>query len=382
MFLSENTPLVAVDIGSHSVKVAQLAKLKKGDQFELMNFGVMPLEEESVVDGVVKKPDEVVETLTQLLKAEKIQTSFAVSSVAGEAVIVKKIKVPVMPEEELLESIDQEAEQYIPFDIEDVRIDFQILGGEKRAEKIADEETVSDEESGQTPVEDSLEGEEGNEEKMEILLVAVQRDIIESRTDVLMDAGLKPVIVDLDVFALVNAVNLSTDISSMGAIALVDMGDSFTHLNILMNGVSVLSRDIPIGGGQCSRRLTHKLEVPASQVDAVKLGKLPAGVESENVVEIILNSHEKILEEVKKSFEFFGTTSGTQVSKMFISGGGALIRGTDGYFSEHLEVPVEILDPMKALKINPKQFDQELIETLAPLSAVVVGLATRRFDYK
>ena len=379
MFLSKETQLVAVDIGSHSIKVAQLARTKKADQFELLSFGLMPLEEESVVDGVVKKPDEVAEALTQLIKAEKVQTRFAVSSVSGEAVIVKKIKVPVMSREELVEAINHEAEQYIPFDIDDVRIDFQILepSRDKSLAGFAKEselETASDSD-------DLLEGDADDEGKMEILLVAVQKDIIESRTDVLLDAGLKPVIIDLDVFAMVRAAHLLRDPGTMGAVALVDFGDSFTHLNILLDGVSVLVRDIPLGGGVCSRKMVSKLEIVADQVTDLKLGKIPPNIESADVIEIIVSNNEKILEELKKSFEFFNATSKARVESMLISGGGALIRGMDAYFSEKLKVPVEVLDPMKAIKVNPKQFDVEAIKVLSPLSAVALGLATRRFDY-
>ena len=351
MFLSSNTPLVAVDIGSYSIKVAQLNQDKSG-QFELAHFAVMPLEEESVVVGVVKKPDEVAETLAKLLKTEKIQTRFAISSVAGEAVIVKKIKVPVRSKEELEETIEQEAEQYIPFDIDEVKIDFQIMesapneamaatgpqGESMKMDNFGDQKMEMDEEDG---------------EKMEILLVAVQRRLIDSRMDVLTDIGLKPVIIDLDTFALVNAVNLSTDISAMGAVALMDMGDSFTHLIILTKEIPALTRDIPMGGGYCSRRLMKNLEVPYVQTPHLKAGEIPSGIEKEVVIEAIIHSHERILEEVKKSFEFFSTTSNTQVEKLFISGGGALIAGTDEYFAEHLQVPVEVLDPMKHINFTP-----------------------------
>ncbi|NIQ02893.1 MAG: type IV pilus assembly protein PilM, partial [Nitrospinaceae bacterium] len=181
MFLSEKTPLVAVDIGSHSIKLAQLIGAK--NRFELKNFGIMPLKEGCIVDGMIRRPDEVIEAVTTLLKAEKVSTKYSVASVAGEAVIIKKIQVPAMSEEELAESIHWEAEQYIPFDIDDVSLDYQVLNPRVKAD-------------------------EDEEEKMEILLVAVQNEIIDSRRDILLDAGLRPVIIDLDVFALVNALSL------------------------------------------------------------------------------------------------------------------------------------------------------------------------------
>ncbi len=368
MFLDENTPLVAVDIGSHSAVIAQLNLIK--GRYELMNLGVLPLEEESVVGGVVKKPDEVVDALKQLVKAEKIQCTHAVTSVAGEAVITKKIKVPVMSEEELAQNIAKEAEQYIPFDIDDVRIDFQVLGSAQN-----DQNSEDDQEEEESTFEE-------DEDKMEILLVAVQNEIIESRADVLVEAGLKPVIVDLDAFAMVNALSLTTNLSSMGAVALIDLGDSFTHLNIVTNGVTSLVRDIPMGGGYCSHRMMSKLEVPFKQTVKMKRGELPNNIKKESVLEILTFSFEKVLEEMDKSFEFFSTSTNEQVKRIFICGGGALIPGVDNLLADHFRIPIEIVNPLKSVKANPKKFDQETLNNLGTLATVAIGLATRRFDYK
>ncbi len=318
IFLNEDTPLVAVDIGSHSAVIAQLSLVK--GQYELMNLGILPLEEESVVDGVVKKPDEVVDTLKQLVKAENIKCTHAVASVAGEAVITKKIKVPVMSEEELANNIAQEAEQYIPFDIDDERIDFQILGSVQKNQNGED---------GQLDDEGVL---EEDEDKMEILLVAVQNEIIDSRADVL---------VDLDAFAMINALSLTTDLSSMGSVALVDLGDSFTHLNIVNNGITSFVRDIPMGGGYCSRRMMSKLEVPFKQTTKMKRGKIPSNIDKESVIEILTFSFEKVLEEMDKSFEFFSTSSNEQIKRIFICGGGALIPGVDNLLADHFKIPVQ-----------------------------------------
>lgn len=267
MFLSKKTPLVAVDMGSHSIKLVQLAELK-GGEFELVSLGMMPLEEGSIVEGSIKDPGQVSEALASLIKAEKIQSNFVVASVSGEAVFIKKIKIPQMTEEELSEKITEEAEQYIPFDINDVALDFQILGpaNGNPNQPNEDEKTVEDEKS---PAD---ENQESDEAMVEALLVAVQRDVIDERTDVLLEAGLKPAIIDLDVFALMNAARLNKDLSAMGAVALIDLGDSFTHVNILQNGSIGYTRDIPIGGGYCSTMLMSKFQIPFSQTHKMKGG--------------------------------------------------------------------------------------------------------------
>ena len=225
MFLSKKTQLVAIDIGSSSIKLVQLSELK-GGEFELTHFGMMPLTEDCIVEGVIKKPDLVAKALTNLIKAEKIQSRYAVSAVAGEAVFIKKIKVPVMSEGEISEKITQEAEQYIPFDIDDVALDFQLLGTVK-ADKAEESDSSKDSEFNGESQNNYLQREDSNEETdeemMEVLLVAVQRTVIDERTDILLEAGLKPAIIDLNVFALMNAAQLTNDLSSMGITALIDL---------------------------------------------------------------------------------------------------------------------------------------------------------------
>ena len=371
MFLSKKTPLVAIDMGSHSIKLLQLAQLKNGS-FELVSLGIMPLEQGSIVEGAIKDPDQVAEALKNLVKAEKIQSNFVVASVSGEAVFVKKIKVPEMSEDELAEKITEEAEQYIPFDINDVALDYQILG------RINGKLNQQEEQANKSSNEDS---EDQDPSMMEVLLVAVQRDVIEERTDVLLEAGLKPAIIDLDVFALMNAARLNKDLTAMGSTALIDLGDSFTHLNILQKGSIGYTRDIPIGGGYCSTMLMSKFQVPFNQTHRMKGGYMPDGVKEDDVLALIIQGYKKVFDEIQKSFKYFHTLSSTPVERILLSGGGCLINGIDAYMSDFLKVPVEHLDPMQGIKVNFRKFNREMITELTRLSTVAMGLATRRFDY-
>ena len=382
MFLSKKSPLVAIDIGSSSIKLVQLTEFKEG-QYELTRFGMMPLDEECIVEGAIKKPELVADALKNLIKAEKIQSRYAVSAVAGEAVFIKKIKVPVMSEEELSAKITQEAEQYIPFDIDDVALDFQILGAidtdeDEESENSEESESADDSQDNDEQKEDS--NEEG--EMMEALLVAVQKEVIDERTDILLEAGLKPAIIDLDVFALMNAAQLTTDLSTMGTIALIDLGDSFTHINIIQDGTMGYTRDIPIGGGYLTNMLMSKFQIPFKQTLDIKRGKFSSDIKEEEVVEVIVRAYKKVLAEVQKSFEYFSTLSDHKIERVLLCGGGSMIRGLDGFFADYLKMPVEILDPMQGVKINRKNFDQSLIDEMSGLSTVALGLATRRFDHK
>jgi type IV pilus assembly protein PilM len=328
---------------------------------------MMPLEQGSIVEGAIKDPDQVSEALVDLVKAEKIQSNFVVASVSGEAVFVKKIKVPELPEEELSKKITEEAEQYIPFDINDVELDYQVLGKVNGNGSQSEEQGPADEGEYSAMV--------------EALLVAVQRDVIDERTDVLLKAGLKPAIIDLEVFALMNAARLNKDLTAMGATALIDLGDSFTHVNILQKGSINYTRDISIGGGYCSTMLMSKFQVPFSQTHRMKGGHLPDGVDKDEVLALIVQGYKKVFDEIQKTFEYFHTFSNTPVERILLSGGGCLINGMDNFMADFLKVPVEYLDPMQGVKINPKNFDQEMIAELTGLSTVAMGLATRRFNY-
>ena len=383
MFLSKKSPLVAIDIGSSSIKLVQLTEFKEG-QYELTRFGMMPLDAECIVEGAIKKPDQVADALKNLIKAEKIQSRYVVSAVAGEAVFIKKIKVPVMSEEELSAKITQEAEQYIPFDIDDVALDFQILGtinADKEEDSEDSEEPKPTDDSSQDNDEQKEDSNEGGE-MMEALLVAVQRDIIDERTNILLEADLKPAIIDLDVFALMNAAQLTADLSTMGTIALIDLGDSFTHINIIQDGAMGYTRDIPVGGGYLTNLLMSKFQVPFQKTLDIKRGKFSSDIKEEEVIEIIVLAYKKVLEEVQNSFENFSILSDHKIERILLCGGGSMIRGLDEFFADYLKVPVEILDPMQGVKVNPKNFHQSLIDEMSGLSTVALGLATRRFNYK
>jgi type IV pilus assembly protein PilM len=385
MFLSKKTPLVAIDIGSSSIKLVQLTEFKEG-QYELTHFGMMPLDKECIVEGAIKKPGQVVDALKNLIKAEKIKGRYAVSAVAGEAVFIKKIKVPVMSEKKLSKKITQEAEQYIPFDIDDVVLDFQTLGkiNDNKEEKSGDfvdlEESISTDNSPQRKGEQKKESSDEGE-MMEALLVAVQRGVIDERTDILLEAGLKPAIIDLDLFALMNAAQLTNDLSSMGTVALIDLGDSFTHINIIQNGIIGYTLDIPVGGGYLTNMLMSKFKVPFEQVLAIKRGNFSPDVREEEVIETINQAYKNILEEIQKYFDYFRTLSNHKMEKVLLCGGGSMIRGLDDYCADYLKVPVEILNPMQGVKVNPKVFNQPLINEMSGLSTVALGLARRKFDY-
>ena len=221
MFGSKKKQVIGLDVGTHSIKLVQLRNT--GKEWELLNFGIMPLEPEAIVDGAIMDASSIVEAVRNLLEMEKITTRNVVTAVSGTSVIVKKIKLPFMTEEELSESIEWEAEQYIPFDISDVNIDFQILEG------------------GFLP-------DERDSDQMDVLLVAVKREKIDDYTNLILEAGLNPVIVDVDAFAIENSYELNYGINEEEIVALVDLGAAVMDINILKGGITAFTRDISLGG--------------------------------------------------------------------------------------------------------------------------------------
>jgi len=199
--------IVGVDIGSSAVKAVELkVGGKGGDEFQLLNIGVESLPPEAIVDGAIMDAGAVIDAIQRLFQENKIKTPDVATGVSGNAVIVKKISLPQMSAEELSESIHWEAEQYIPFDIQDVSLDYEVLEGG---------------------------GGGGN---MDVLLVAVKKDKISEYTSALTQAGKNPSIMDVDVFALQNCYEINYGIDPGRVVALLNIGASIMNVNVVKGG--------------------------------------------------------------------------------------------------------------------------------------------------
>jgi type IV pilus assembly protein PilM len=254
-----------------------------------------------------------------------------------------------MSEVQLEESIKWEAEQQIPFDIEDVNLDFQIL----------DEQVSPD--------------------QMPVLLVAAKKDMINDYTAVIEEAGLQPTIVDVDVFAIENAFNLNFESPEEEVIALVNIGASVMNINILKRGTSAFTRDISIGGRQITEELQKRLKMTYEEAESLKIKERDAGAQNPEVEKIIQGTAEQLATEVRRSLEFFAaSSSGGEIKKIFLSGGCAKIQMLPGLIEERISMPVEVFNPFAKIDYNPEVFDPEYIKQVAPLAAVGVGLALRR----
>ncbi len=352
MLFSKKGNVVGLDIGSSSIKLLELAEMKGG--YQLRNFGIAPLPPEGIVDGALMDSVTIVDSIRGLTNALRIKTKDVVTSVSGHSVIVKKINIPVMTEDELEESIQWEAERYIPFDINDVNMDFQILG----------------------PT-------EGNEELMEIVLVAAKKDIINDYLSVIIEAGFNPVVVDIDSFAIENMFEANYPVTRDEVTALANIGASVTNINILKKGVSSFTRDIFTGGNSITEEIQRQLNVDFDEAEALKLGNRMDEASQKVIQEVLRSALNSLASEIAKSLDFFRSTSSQEkVGKLFLSGGCAKINGIEKVIEEQAGIPVEIANPFKEIDCSKRDLDTDYLKEMEPIMAVSVGLALRRVGDK
>ena len=348
MFLGKKSQIIGLDIGSHTVKLAQV--VEKGKDLVLVKFGVKALNPEVIVDGTVMDQSQVVGAINELLQELQLKSKDVAIGVSGHSVIVKRISLPEMSQEELAESINWEAEQYIPFAIDDVNLDFQILGP--------------------TPKEGA--------NTMDVVLVAAKKDKINDYVTLVTEAGLNPLIMDVDAFALENMFEVNYEIEQGRVDALVNIGAAVTNINILKDGLSVFTRDSSIGGNRYTEALQKELGISYEAAEQLKKGEAAGGADMDQAEPIIRAVSEDIVAETTRSLDFFrATTSIENVDRVILSGGCSLVTGLLDMFGEKLGIQTELANPFRNINMDPK-VDSELVSRVAPSAAVVVGLALRR----
>jgi len=348
MIFGKKKDVVGVDIGSSSIKLVEFREGKSG--FRLQNLAISPLPPEAIVDGALMDSVTIINAIRDLIATSKTKTKEVVISVSGHSVIVKKITLPLMTEAELEESIQWEAERYIPFDVNDVNIDFQISG---------------------TSAE--------NPEVMDVVLVAAKKDIINDYVSVIMESGLNPVIIDIDSFALENMLAINYEIEKDETVAIANVGASVTNINILRNNITGFTRDIFKGGNQITEEIQRQLHIDYEEAEKIKVGS-KVDLSSQPIIQNVLRAaSESLAIEIGSSLDFFqSTTTYEKIAKLYLSGGGSKIKDFDIALQQHIGIPVEVVNPFKKIEYSGKNFDLEYLREIGPLMAVGVGLASRR----
>ncbi len=370
MAVHKKNQLVGLDIGSHSIKLVEIDDSKKG--MILKSFGTIGLPKDAIVEGAVKEIEIVSSAIKNLYKNLHIKNKNVATSISGNPVIVKTISMDRKDESELESGIQEEAEQYIPFDISDVNLDYEILVS-KQEELITEEGEKEDEED---------EGEKEESGLMDVVLVAAKKDIIEDYISLIHLAGLNPIVLDVDAFALQNTVEMSTEEIS-DCYAIVNVGAEELGINAIKDGVSIFTRDSSHGGVQITEAVMSKFEVSYEEAEKIKLGGTKVDKEKGALEEIFTSAVSGWVQEITRALDFLSTQHPDEnIEKIYICGGACRLPGFKKFLEIETDIPIEELNPFVNLEINEKTFDPRYLSYMAPQAAVAIGLALRSIGDK
>lgn len=353
MVFGKKKSVAGMDVGSSSIKVVELGG--KMNNLSLISLGFENLPSDTIIDGQIMELNTVSGTIQNICGNHGIKANQVVTGVNGHSVIIKNIVLPPMSEEELEESIDWHAEEHIPFDLADVSLDYH----------------VTDQTADATHV----------------LIAACKRERLDNLTQALQLAGKQPIAIDVDTFALQNCYEVNYQPDDSHVVALLNIGASTMTINIVQGNRSLFTRDVTVGGSQFTDVLQKNLGISFQQAEAVKRGVSEAadGIEEKAIEPLMGNVMELIAMEIHKTFDFYRATAedeGVQVQKILISGGGSKLDGLSEGLSSRLELPVEVLDPFRQIKVDTRKFDPDYLSEIMPEMAVAVGLAMRGVDAK
>jgi len=351
MVFRKKDHLVGLDIGSRTIKAAEVGDTKKGQVLE--KFGAIDIASGLIEDGSIKDPETIAESIRQLYHSNGIRENNVAISIGGYSVIVKKINVQTMTEDHLQESIQFEAEQYIPFDISDVNLDFQILGEN-----------------------------EHNPNQMSVLLVAAKKEMINDYINLTQMAGLNPCIIDVDAFALQNIYELNYDAGEQN-VALIDIGASKTSLNILKGNTSVFMRDVSLGCGQINQKIASITDCTLEEAEEIKFGNQADKISQEDLSDIISSVVADWCTEIRRALDFFYSTyPDEQIKRIVLSGGGGTIKEFRELLAVETSADVQTINPFAGILVNESKFEPGFIEKIAPQASICMGLAIRRVNDK
>ncbi|HLM03406.1 MAG TPA: type IV pilus assembly protein PilM [Pyrinomonadaceae bacterium] len=348
MLFGKKKSVAGLDVGSSSVKVVELEG--KMSSLNLVSLGFENLPDNTIVDGQIMELNTVSDVIQNVCNDHQIKSAQVVTGVSGHSVIVKNIVLPPMSRDELEESIDWHAEEHIPYDLADVSLDYHVTAE--------------------------------NSEATTVLIAACKRERIDNLKQVIQFAGKQPIVIDVDTFALQNCYEVNYQPAATDVVTLLNIGASTMNVNIVQGNRSLFTRDITIGGSQFTDVLQRSLGLSYQQAEAVKRGVVDGteGVEEKAIEPLMDNVMEMVAMEIQKTFDFYRATSedgGVPVQKILISGGGSKLSGLPEELSARLELPVEVLDPFRQIKVDARKFDPDYLSEIMPEMAVAVGLALR-----
>jgi type IV pilus assembly protein PilM len=345
-------PLLGIDVSASNVKLVELVPGSKAPM-RLERYAIEPIERGAIVDGNVEKPEAVADALTRAIRRTGTKTRLAAMALPTSAVIAKRITLPAgLPEEDYEVQVESEASQYIPFSIDEVNLDFQILGTSAQST-----------------------------EDVEVLIAASRKEKVDDRVAIAEMAGLKPVVVDVEPYAARTAIDhVTAFLPNHGdgmILAVFDIGQNTTSLTVVLNGQTIYERDQSFGGSQLTQDIVRLYGLTPEEAELKKkAGDLPDNYAAELLGPFV----EQGATEVARSLQFFFTsTPYTRVDRVFLAGGCAVTAGLAEAIAERTQVPTEILSPFQGMEVAGTIRERQL-RLDAPALMVGCGLAMRRFD--
>lgn len=353
MLFGKKKSVAGLDVGSSSIKMVELDG--KMNSLSLVGLGYENLPDDTIVDGQIMELNVVSDVIKSICANHQINATHVVTGVSGHSVIIKNIVLPPMSQEELEESIDWHAEEHIPYDLADVSLDYQVTAETSEATSV--------------------------------LIAACKRERIDNMKQAVQLAGKQPVVIDVDTFALQNCYEVNYQPNDSQVVALLNIGAATMNVNIVQGNRSLFTRDITVGGSQFTDVLQRSLGISFQEAEAVKRGvrDTSQNVEEKSIEPLINDVTEIVAMEIQKTFDFYRATTEENeviVQKILISGGGSKLTGLAEELSRRLELPVEILDPFKSIKIDTRKFDPDYLSEIMPEMAVAVGLAVRGVELR
>jgi type IV pilus assembly protein PilM len=346
--------LAALDIGSSLIKLAEIRDTAKG--YILSRFSQTPLARGVIIDGTVIEPKVLTATIKELYKQSGCKQKRIITSLSGHAVIVKKVAFDRMDETELQDLIRDEAARYLPFDdLTAVNYDCQILGDNAY-----------------------------NPNQMDVLIVVAKKEIIEGYTEAIEEAGLIPVIMDVDSFALETMYEKNYAFDQNDVAMLINIGASITNINVVKGGTSIFTRDFTIGGNFVTEAIAKRMNITFEEAEEAKVSGFGDDEATREMFRDTLIDYAAVIaSEIERSIDYFRSTfGGESIGRVLLSGGGALIPGMAADLNRRLGIEVEMINPFKKITCNKNILDKEEADRLGPIAAVGVGLALRNIGDK
>jgi type IV pilus assembly protein PilM len=343
----QSKKLIGLDIGTANIKMAEIDVSRKGAV--LNAFTIAPTPARAINGGEISDPAAISEVIKSMMGTLKTKRKMVSVALWGTSVISKRIAIPMMDEKLVAGQIRWEAEQYIPFDINEVNIDYKILR------------------QFQT-----------SPETMDILLVAARQDIAFLYQDIVQSSGLECSVIDVSGFALANCYLSNWGAQKGQTVALLNLGAAISNFIVIENGEVIFCRDIPAGGLTYTTEIHKGMGMSMEEAEAMKISACTGGAAPEEVTKIIQATHEVMAEEVQSSLDFFvNTTPGLPVQQCLVTGGAARTVGLMAYISKQTKLNCEGLDPFRNIKVNEKTMSGDYVSEIRDFAAIAVGLGLR-----